>query len=220
MEFIKGDQKLGTRMLADRLVLELIHGKKVLWAVPGGSNIALAVAAFEAVKEKTPLELANLSVILTDERFGPVGHEDSNWKQLADAGFDLARVKGSPVLRGLSLEETVEAYGKEYKRLCEDSDVVIGQFGIGADSHIAGALPDSPAVDSKALVEAYEAPKFTRMTLTLEAIRKMDAAYAFVFGESKKDAVLGLRRDDIDVRRRPAAVLKELEEAFLVSDQV
>ncbi|MBI5133939.1 MAG: 6-phosphogluconolactonase [Candidatus Taylorbacteria bacterium] len=220
MEFIRGNRELAVRTLADRLVFELIHGKKVLWALPGGSNIALAAAAFAILREKTPKELANLSVVLGDERYGEPGHEDSNWRQLSEAGFDLSVVRGTPVLCGLSLEETVERYESEYKRLCKDSDIVIGQFGIGADSHIAGVLPGSVAVGSERLVEAYEASRYTRITLTLKAIRKMDAAYAFVFGESKKEAVAGLRREGQDVSESPASALRELKEAFLISDQV
>lgn len=220
MEFIKGDKEKAIRVLADRLVYELIHGKKVLWLLPGGSNITLALAVFNIIKEKTPNELANLSVTLTDERFGPVGHEDSNWQQYIVTGFDFSAVKASPVLKGLSLEETVAEYEREYKRLCADADIVIGHFGIGSDSHIAGALPGSPAVSSKKVAVAYEAPNFTRLTLTLFTIEKIDAAYAFAFGESKKLAIDGLRDAGQDINSRPAAILHKVEQAIIVSDLV
>lgn len=220
MEFIRGDKELAIRTLSDRLVFELIHGKKVLWIVPGGSNITLASSALATVREKVPKELANLSIVLSDERFGPVAHGDSNWQGLIEAGFDLSLAKGYPVLRGLPLDETISGYEKDFGHLCKESDIVIGQFGIGADSHIAGILPYSPAVDSPALVEAYDAPRFKRVTLTLKALLRVDAAYAFAFGESKREAIAGLRDTSADVAKKPAAILHQIKEAFVISDQV
>ena len=38
--------------------------------------------------------------MLTDERYGPVGHPDSNWSQLLQKGFDLPQAKLVPVLTG------------------------------------------------------------------------------------------------------------------------
>jgi 6-phosphogluconolactonase/glucosamine-6-phosphate isomerase/deaminase len=69
----------------DRLLAELSAGKKVLWLTSGGSNIKASVEIMSKVPE--PLT-ANLSVMPSDERFGPPGHADSNWQKLLAAGFD------------------------------------------------------------------------------------------------------------------------------------
>ena len=56
---------------------------KVLYLASGGSSIPLSVAVLRAV----PASLrAQVTVTLTDERFGPVGHTDSNWQQMREAG--------------------------------------------------------------------------------------------------------------------------------------
>jgi len=53
----------------------------VLWLVPGGSNIPIAVEAMDMIrKEMSGLSLKYLTITLSDERYGSVGHKDSNWK--------------------------------------------------------------------------------------------------------------------------------------------
>jgi 6-phosphogluconolactonase/glucosamine-6-phosphate isomerase/deaminase len=220
MEFIKGNPKIAADMLAKRLIQELaLNGRRVLWLICGGSNISISVDAFNQVKAKAVKgELKNLYITLTDERFGPAGHPDSNWKQLIDAGFDFALANASPVLRGLSLDETVAVFGSGFKELVEKTDIVVAQFGIGADGHIAGILPASAAVLSSRYAEGYEAKNFTRVTLTPKALRKIDIAYAFVFGESKKEAMEKLKNKNLPLSEEPAQILKVLPEAYVVTD--
>jgi 6-phosphogluconolactonase/glucosamine-6-phosphate isomerase/deaminase len=204
-------------MLAARIITELQDGKKVLWLVCGGSNISISVAALRLIKAGFPkLSPEKLSITLTDERYGPVGHFDSNWKQLADAGFNFALMRSRPVLTGLGLDETVNVFEGTFENVSHEADIVIGQFGIGADSHIAGALPGSPAIDSKRTAVAYKSGNFTRITLTLAALSRLDVAYAFVFGESKKKAVDSLRDTDASISEQPVQVLKKLREAHLI----
>ena len=111
MKFIHAvDSSTGIHDLSDRLIAELKQDKKVLWLICGGSNIAPAVEIMKKIRANvSPDQLTNLTVSQTDERYGPVGHPDSNWKQMQDAGFDFEGIKTLPVLRGLLLEETVKA---------------------------------------------------------------------------------------------------------------
>lgn len=221
MKTIKGTASDAAKLLADRISTELSAGKKVLWLLPGGSNIQIAAEAMHALRKNLPAEsFARLSGILTDERYGEVGHKDSNWKQLHDAGFDFSDINVVPVLSGISLEDTVAAYEQNFNTLCRGADVVIGQFGIGADSHVAGALPESPAIVSAHVAVGYQAPGFTRVTLTIEALKKIDVAYAFVFGASKREALAGLLKPTDSYNEKPAAVLWAIREACLVSDQI
>jgi 6-phosphogluconolactonase/glucosamine-6-phosphate isomerase/deaminase len=75
------------KFLADTILDRLFKGQKVLWLVGGGSGIKVAVAASQILKKQS--NLSSLTFTLTDERFGAVGHGDSNWKQLLEAGFSL-----------------------------------------------------------------------------------------------------------------------------------
>jgi len=222
MNFIHAENPdAGAHALSTRLIFALLEGKKTLWLVPGGSNIATAVSVMSAVRKKVPvIALSNLTVSLSDERYGPVGHADSNWRQLKEAGFIFEDISVIPVLRDLSLEETVEQYGSEIMAAFERSAVRIAQLGIGPDGHIAGILPHSPAVFERGPVSGYQAEKFTRVTLSTDMLGRLSAAFVFAFGDSKAQALKSLRDRELPLEAQPAQILKQIPEAYLYSDRV
>lgn len=208
----------GTSALSQRLKQELKQGEHVLWLVCGGSNIAAAVRVMDSIPQEASKQL---SIFLTDERYGAVGHTDSNARQLHDAGFQPKDAIFVPVLEpGFTLEETQERYSEASKRALEHADVVIAQFGIGPDGHIAGILPHSPAVTADEWVTAYDAPPYTRVTLTFLALRHITAAYAMVFGDAKHRALQQLRDEDLSLADEPSQILKALPEAYVYNDQL
>lgn len=218
MRFIKIEPDQASKVLAEALESALKSHPVVTWLVPGGSNIAISVAALEQI----PPELVEKLIIAqTDERYGPLNHPDSNWKQLADAGLKLGSIPTFPILTELNLplELTAQRYGKITAEILRDS-YAIGQFGIGPDGHIAGILPDTPASVASGLVSGYEAGEFSRITLTFSAIKQLNEAYAFVFGKSKFEALDGLANDTHSLIDQPAQVLKSIDKAIIYSDQL
>lgn len=214
----------GIDALSKEIILALRTGKKVLWFICGGSNIAPAVQAMNIIRGSVDDNLLpNLTVAQTDERYGPIGHKDSNWKMILDAGFDLNGIKSLPVLTGKSLKTAVGGYSDKIERAflerSKDGGLLIGVFGIGADSHIAGILPDSVAVNDPGLICGYEAGQFVRITLTPSAMRKIDVVYAFAFGPDKKGPLDNLRARPADVAKEPCQILRELPSAYIYSDQ-
>jgi 6-phosphogluconolactonase/glucosamine-6-phosphate isomerase/deaminase len=206
------------RILAERIGSFLAQDKKVLWLLSGGSNINISVLTLDILKEHFPLKLkTNLAVSLVDERYGPVGHPDSNWQQLLEADFSLDEIISEPVLTGLSLEETVQNFSENYKRISTWADVVIGQMGIGLDGHTAGILPESPAVTESGIACSYEALKYTRISLTLTTIKSINASYAFLIGSTKKLVIYYLRSRDFPYAEMPAQVLKDIPESYVYS---
>ena len=230
MRFIKtASQHECAQVLSAAIAGLLKEGKSVLWLLGGGSNIPISVAAQGGIRaaleaalgpDGRARALSHLSVALTDERYGLVGHVDSNWKQLSDAGFDFSAVNGHPLLDGSDLETTARRYGALVERLMGEADVVIAQLGIGADGHTAGILPQSPAVRSAEAVCAYATDAFTRITLTPKTLLKVPIAYAFVFGEGKRQAVEMLRDSVRTFDDQPAQLLKHIADASLLSDQL
>ena len=80
MKFIlEPDIEHGLSTLSQRLIKELKQDKNVLWLVSGGSNITSAVTVMKTIPDNLQMQLTILPV---DERFGAVGHSDSNYKQL------------------------------------------------------------------------------------------------------------------------------------------
>jgi 6-phosphogluconolactonase/glucosamine-6-phosphate isomerase/deaminase len=220
MQYIKlEDYKKGSKDLADAIASELNQGKKVLWFLTGGSSIPSCVETLNILKD-TNTDLKMITVTLTDERYGEVGHADSSWKKLIDQGFDFEAVNAIPVLAGKDFEETSEAFEIAMIKAFAENDVIISQFGIGSDLHIAGILPDSPATVETKLVSHYTTETFNRITLSFEGIRKIQKAFIFIFGESKKSVISELKESVEPLSKKPANILKEIQDVFVYSDQL
>ncbi len=222
MKFIHADSaKECAKVLAERIILELNEQKKVLWLIAGGSNLPIATATMDLIRvEQNDENLERLAVTLTDERYGKEGHKDSNFKQLLDEGFNTTGVQIVPILvKDLSVNQTVDLWGKKVTELISWADVVIAQFGMGTDGHIAGVVPHSVGVTSTAPAVAFTDPKFTRISLPLPMLKIVNVAHAFVFGASKHEAIHNLKKE-LTLAEEPAQILKQIEEAHLYSDQV
>lgn len=215
VRFVKTESiYLAAEYLAEVLSAQLSSGKSVLWLVPGGSAIAVAAAVGNHLKDQ-PLD--HLTVTLTDERYGPVGHADSNWRQLMAAGFNLPGANLLPVLSGASRQETTKNFGLKLEKSLAAADYSIGLFGIGADGHTAGILPHSPAVNATTLTQSYKTENFERITMTPPAIGKLDEAVAFALGPNKWP-VLNRLTDTIGIAEQPAQALKQVSKLIVFSD--
>lgn len=225
IQFIKAsDIKDGAEALALQISSALKGGRKVLWLVCGGSNIPAAVRAMDMVRKNVDeATLPDLTVAQTDERYGVPGHADSNWSQLLDTGFNVNKVNTIPVLAGKSLKATVDDYaakiGTAFEEASGTGGLIVALFGIGADGHIAGILPGSPALADPGYASGYEAGSFIRITMTPPAIRKIHSAYALAFGPSKKIPLTNLKNRIEKIEKEPAQILKELPMAMVYSDQ-
>lgn len=213
------DWEEGITDLSQRLDKELANGKRVLWLVSGGSNIKASVKVMSGLpSERT----ANLTIMLGDERYGEVGHPNSNWAQLLQAGFNPGKATAYPVLQeDLSFEGTIDRFNKLANRAFAENDIVLAQLGIGADGHIAGILPDSEAAhEDTELVKGYSGGQHQRITLTFPALLKVDASYTFAYGESKHQALVNLQQGTLDIINQPSQILRELPEAYIYNDQL
>jgi 6-phosphogluconolactonase/glucosamine-6-phosphate isomerase/deaminase len=192
----------------------LDQNKKVLWLVPGGSAISIVA---EISKRLAGRDLGNLSVTLTDERYGEVGHPDSNWKQLADLNFDLPGANLVPVLNGKDRAGTTADFAEALTTLLDQSDYALGFFGIGPDGHTAGILPGSPAVTSTMAAQDYDAGNFQRITMTPLAIEKLDEVVVYAMGEAKWP-VFDQLETDVPVNEQPAQFLKQVPTVTIFND--
>lgn len=209
----------GLADLLQRLVKELAAGRKLVWIVSGGSNIPLSAQIMDNIQ---PALRRHLTVILGDERFGPVDHADSNCLQLRQAGFNTEHATAYRTLQaGLNLEQTTEHYRDIVQTAFAGADSIIAQLGIGADGHIAGILPDSPAsLVPDALVFGYHGKLHDRITLGFGGLKRVTAAYVFAFGQPKRQALSDLRTKKLPLSRQPAQILKLLPEAYIYNDQI
>jgi 6-phosphogluconolactonase/glucosamine-6-phosphate isomerase/deaminase len=185
-----------------------------LWVVSGGSNINVAVDVSKNLKNN---DLMNLTVILSDERFGQVGHGDSNWAQLLRAGFKLPSSNTIEVLGGLSRPKTIEAYKLNLQNAIQRSDYAIGLFGIGVDGHTAGILPGSIAARRDCFCAAYDAAPYFRITMGPAAILMLNEVVVYAMGRSKTKA-LKILETEIPIAIQPAQILKKVSKLTIFSD--
>lgn len=163
--------------------------------------------------------LSSLTVSLSDERYGPVGHSDSNWAQLLELGFYLPGAMLQPVLEGKSFEQTADDFSSFLEKQLAQADFKLGFIGIGPDSHFAGIKPGSPAIESKAMAVSYKWNDYERITMTFGAIEKLDTVISYLAGESKARAIKELQKDS-PVAKIPSQILKKLKQAVIFNDRI
>ncbi len=213
------DPKVPAEFLADKILEQLKANQKVLWLVPGGSAIQVAVLAAKRISGYPHF---NLVVTVTDERHGAVGHKDSNWQHLIDMGFDLPQAKLIPVLTvngEQSRTMTTEKFNTIIDKELKNADYKIGLFGIGADGHTAGILPMSGAVEASESVFGYQAPQFERITITPKALTQLNEAVIWAQGEAKWKIIQDLDKE-IDRNLQPAQVLKKVPTLTIFTDYI
>ena len=218
MQFIRGEASEGAAALAEALKAALAEGKRVLWFFSGGSNIPLTVG----IMGRLPAELTkNLVIMPIDERFGPVGHADSNVQQLLDSGFDSKRATFVPILDGSDEQTTVRRFTNHLAMFLSKSNVIIGQLGMGADGHIAGILPHSPAADAHDPAVIYDGNDGRRrITPTFDVLRRLTSTYLFAFGSNKKPALEELHNSKMPLTEQPAQILKDMPNVYVYNDQI
>lgn len=200
-----------TKVIAGKLQA----GESVLWLVPGGSAMTSASRVLEKLED---IDTSRLCITLTDERYGMPGHADENWTQLAHLGFELNSINAYRVLRGEDVETTTADFSSKLEELFETYQYKIGLFGIGADGHTAGIKPHTIAVSSSDLATNFKGEDFERITITAEAVRRLDEVVAYAYGVEKHATLQELIRENVPIEVQPAQVLKEVVHATLFSD--
>lgn len=164
--------------------------KRASVVVTGGSSPAECYRAL-ATRE---LPWARLDVVLSDERWVPADHDESNEKLVRETL--LGNSARDAILLGVYADGTTPAdraaqLDSEIRRLPFPFACVL--LGMGADGHIASLFPDFAGLD-EALdpefeklcvpVETASSP-YTRISLTLSALSRSDSVALLIFGEDK-----------------------------------
>jgi len=206
--------------IAEAIIHHLDSGKRILWFVTGGSAIAVATKAAKILfKWQQKHSYRNLVIMLTDERYGPLNHPDSNWFQLKKSGFSLSGAKLVPILTGDSRTNTTRKFNIALEEELSKAEYKIGLFGVGADGHTAGILPKSEAMNNASeLSVAYDTEKFERITVTPKTIAKLDEAVAFIQGEEKWKIVEDLMKKNLNIFEQPAQILKRVPLLTIFTD--
>ena len=200
--------------LANAINRELELGKNVLWFATGGSSIPVQVLASKKINR----EFSNkLTITLTDERYGSVGHKDSNLSKMLELGFEIPGAKLIPFLNDEGFIETAKNLSQTLNEEIKKADYKIGMFGIGEDGHTAGILPYSDAIKTSDLICAYKTPIFDRITITPQVISILDEAIVYGMGENKWP-ILEKLQEDISLGEDPSQILKKVPLLTIFTD--
>lgn len=210
-----GSSEVVVDYLNEAIAKRLTAGAKVLWLLSGGSLTPIQI---ETAKRLQSQNVQNLTVSLTDERFGPIGHPDSNWQKLVNAGFSLSGAKFRPVLENKDFASTTADFAAYLKQEFASCDFKIACIGIGADGHTLGVMPGSIGIDSQELVVGYQAADFQRITMTLGSLTNLDEAVVYMVGREKWSLIDQIVDEDIPPNKQPAQVLKTAKKLTIYND--
>ncbi|MDH3865258.1 MAG: 6-phosphogluconolactonase [Gammaproteobacteria bacterium] len=160
--------------------------------VSGGSSPA---GVFRKLAQTT-LPWSDVHVVLSDERWVPAEHEESNEKLVRETLLtgDAQAAIMLPVYRqGVTIEERCGEIDEEL--LLAPFPFSCALLGMGEDGHFASLFPDAENlqegldVDSRQLcipVHTAASPH-PRVSLTLSALSRSDEIVLLIFGDAKRD---------------------------------
>jgi 6-phosphogluconolactonase len=174
--------------IAQLLAKRLDNNGDASVVVSGGTSPRQCMAALANV----PLDWQRVQVVLSDERWVPPDHEDSNEKLVRDSLLVGAASSATllPVYsQGVSPEERCEQLQNPLPVLPFSCSLI----GIGTDGHFASLFPDAGQLEVGLDVESGRlyipvtttASPHPRISMTLAGISRSDEIVLLFFGDEK-----------------------------------
>ena len=178
--------------IVEALTRRLDRQPRASLIVTGGSSPALCYAALA----KTDIPWGRVQTLLSDERWVPPTHDDSNEKMVRETLLtghateaDLLSLYDAQVSvseRSLTLNQTLEDLPIPF---------ACSLLGMGEDGHFASLFPDSDSLEIGLQVDnpTFFVPVNTaasphpRISLTLAALTRSDEVVLLFFGDSKRE---------------------------------
>lgn len=187
------------------LTIEIMKGAiaeydSATWVLAGGDT-PLESYRVIASEYENALDWTRVTVLIGDERIGPLDGPDNNWHKIEEVIGSLPVKKIRPN-SDQPPEDVVAAYEQDILRLPK-SDNGLPRFdvvwlGIGSDGHTLSLFPEhSSLLPNSGLVTAiYDSPKppAARISLTLRAMQGAKNIIVLAAGEDKKEAVVSALR--------------------------
>lgn len=197
-----------------------LAGRRANLGLAGGST---PKPVYQALSRE-PLPWNEVDLWLSDERWVPLDHPESNGRMAADtlaskvdAAFHRPRFS-----KLLEAEDSAAHYEAELRRLFDDGRPDVLLLGMGGDGHTASLFPDTQALEAPPdrWYVANWVPKLEtwRLTVTPALIRRARTVVVLVTGAAKAGLVAEvLERGET---RYPIGVVREAEgEVMWVLDE-
>lgn len=205
---------------AKSLLYKYCNSQTALFLSGGSTPKAL----YQTLSKEQKLKVG--AVALVDERFGLQMHQNSNEKMIKDTGIfkylTSLNISIETVLNGKDIENARKDYEEKIENLFNNYKQQIAILGIGEDGHTAGIPVGSySSKDLVIKIDDFPSEFKNRITLSFEALEKMDKLIVLVFGENKKQA-LNQMFEKGTIEKLPARfyLKKEVsEKTILITDQ-
>jgi 6-phosphogluconolactonase len=137
-----------------------------------------------------PIDWPEIEVIFSDERAVPPTSGDSNYGMASRVLFEPAGIGTVHRMRGED-DPADAAYAYETEIADLLPSVTLAVLGMGADCHIAGLFPGSPALKAtgRAVVAIERPDGLLGISLTFPALRSAARTLVIVSGKAKAAAV-------------------------------
>lgn len=207
------DKARSSRAVAEAFVERASEGDRFSVALAGGSTpqFLYELLATE-YRDRVPWERTHF--FLSDERYVPLDHAESNTRMLRQALLDRVAVPIEnihvPPVGFADPEEAARRYEEELHRFFGGGEPRLSWvlLGLGEDGHLASLFPGSPSlVESKRWVIAVKdspKPPPVRLTMTLPLINHAAGIHFLVTGSGKALALSAALEAPQDPVRRPA----------------
>ena len=174
--------------IVELLANRLEHQGRASLVVSGGTTPSQCFAKLAAAS----LEWDRVDVLLSDERWVPQDHEDSNERQAREALL-IDRAAAATLVpvysEGLSPQERCDELQDPLPELPFSCALV----GMGTDGHFASLFPDADNLEPGLDVESgqlyvpieTDSSPHTRISMTLAGISRSDEIALLMFGEEK-----------------------------------
>lgn len=172
-------------------------------ALSGG---ATARACYQHLAGFPDLAWADTDVVMGDERWVPVEHEDSNEGMARSVLLDRS---GARVHSARGAGDTPAEAAAAYDTLLESlGHLDLVHLGLGDDGHTASLFPGSPALDERerlVVATGDQEHPHERLTLTYPALERARLIVFTVTGAGKREALSRIREGEDAPAARVAA---------------
>ena len=194
------DDKTSLAYAAARQAVNILHATiekkgRAVWVLAGGSTPLLAYKII-AGEYRDALDWTKVTVIIGDERIGPLDNPDNNWHTIDQVLGVLPTSKIRP-RSDHSAEYAASSYQQQLQSLPKTSSGLpcldLLWLGVGEDGHTLSLFPQHPGIlpTNRLVIPVHDSPKppADRISLSLRALTGAKSAMILTSGTDKQPAV-------------------------------